>query len=207
MHSNNSMQLTLPFEDVSDGRRKSKSIPRGASVNVRDSTTILLEDIDQFQSDIRNSVIKTSNNSRESNASSIYGYVTNSGNNSSFEETRKKLSMSDIIPYQNQIRGRLTLPHLDTYQTKSLDIPSSQSGSPNLLHAESEVIVDSRKKQIKNIDISPVSATGAGKIMKPSRPMPSISIHVRKPTVKSSVHGKLKLYMHHQHSNLGLGII
>ena len=167
-----------------------KSIPRGASVNVRDSTTILLEEIDQFQSDVRNSLIKTSINSRESNGSSIYGYVTNSGNHSSFEETGKKLSMSDIIPNQNQIRGRLTLPHLDNYQTKSLDIPSSQSGSPNLLHAESEVIVDSLKKQIKSFDMSPVGTTGAGKITKPSRPMPSISIHVRKPTVKSSVHGK-----------------
>merc|ERR1719412_1055108 len=109
LHSNNSKKLSLPYEVVTHGRRKSNPIHRGTSVNAGGSTAILLEDIDHFSTEARHSVIKTSNNSRGSNTSSKCGYMANLSVNNSFEEPGKRLSLSDIIPCQNQMRGRLTL--------------------------------------------------------------------------------------------------
>ena len=184
------MQLAVSLDGGTDGGPKYKSVQRGASVNIGDSTSVLLDAIDQFPLDFKNSVIKTANTSRGSNASSRLGYFGYSGIDECFEEKSVKRHMLNKNSNQYQARGKLTLPHLENCQTKSLDIPNSQSESPNLLHAKSDISVDNVRIQSKSLDISPVDTRGITKPQKPCMPMPPISIHIRKPTVKSSVHGK-----------------
>ena len=59
---------------------------------------------------------------------------------------------------------------------------------PNLMPGES--ITSACQLQCASLDISPTSITGATKKLKQSKPITPISIHIRRPTVKASVHGR-----------------
>ena len=153
---------------------------RGASVTtkVAENSNILLDAIDQFQSDERRRIDKLTNNNNPSTKTSNICQV---GIGSSFEETSSQQSMSDV---------KLTLPHLSDCQSMSLDMPNGQSGSSKHLHEEFDTIIPKRKHQSMTLDISPGFATGAKKKTKKSKPIPPISIHIRPPSVKTSIHGK-----------------
>ena len=112
---------------------------------------------------------------------------------SSLEEYEAKQCMADNIQQQNQIRSRLTLPHLTNYQPVSLH---SKSESPKKLPAISDhTAVDNGESH--SIEISPSSSPGKPKRQNPSMPHQPISIHIRQPSCKSTVHSKLMAAINH----------
>ena len=127
------MQIAIPLDDVSDkSGNRNKIVQRGASVNIGDTSSLLLEGIDPFHSGQKNGAgVKAITISRGSNVSSKFGCTAPCSFDRSFEGSGS--IQPDDHSNQDQIRGRLTLPHLTNYQTKSLDMPSSQSsGFPNM---------------------------------------------------------------------------
>ena len=77
-------------------------------------------------------------------------------------------------------------------------MPTSQSsGFPNILQGVSNSSVH-EMSQTKSLDISPVQTNDVNTTSEnnsiTSMPRPTISIHIRKPTVKASVHGKKQLW-------------
>ena len=180
--------LVLPLDDGIDTcRRVSMPIDRGASFQEDGSTTILLEGTDRLRSD-HISPLRRAQNMWKTNMHNVT-MDSWSQAGSSFEEASGHPSLLDAVPVKNQMKGHLTPPHLSTYQTVSLDIPSSQASlRPNLMPGES--ITSACQLQCTSLDISPTSMTGATKKLKQSKPITPISIHIRRPTVKASVHGR-----------------
>ena len=163
------------------------SVERGGSFQEDGSTTILLEANDRLRSD-HISPLRRAQNMWKTNMHNVT-IDSWSQAGSSFEEASGQQSLLDVAPVKNQMKGHLTPPHLSTYQTVSLDIPSSHASmQPNLLPGDS--ITSSCQLQCTSLDISPTSTTGATKKLKQSKPITPISIHIRRPTVKASVHGR-----------------
>ena len=192
----NGLHKIIQLEEGSEkSAHRNKAIQRGASINAADSSSLLLDGIDPLHSSRKLLAgMNALNTSRGSNASSKFGYTVPSSFDKSFEGSGSIHPTSDVCQNQDQIRGRLTLPHLTNYQTKSLDIPSSQSsGFPNMIPGFSNASAD-ELNQTKSLDISPVQPNEVNNTSEnnsmTSMPRPTISIHIRKPTVKSSVHGK-----------------
>ena len=180
--------LVLPLENGIDTcRRASMSVERGGSFQEDGSTTILLEDTDRLRSD-HISPLRRAQNMWKTNMHNVT-IDSWSQAGSSFEEASGHPSLLDVVPVKNQMKGHLTPPNLSTYQTVSLDIPSCQASlRPNLMPGES--ITSACQLQCASLDISPTSITGATKKLKQSKPITPISIHIRRPTVKASVHGR-----------------
>ena len=199
----NNMQVSIPLEDGSNKSGRSKSVQRGASVNVEETSSLLLDGIDPFNKGQKfGTGLKAATTSRGSNVSSKFGCTAPSSFDRSFEGSGSIYPNPDNRSNQDQIRGRLTLPHLTHCQAKSLDMPKNQSSAfQNMLHGFSNNSVN-EMNQTKSLDISPAQTSEVNTTSEnnsiTSMPRPTISIHIRKPTVKSSIHGKqetLKIYL------------
>ena len=193
----NNMQITIPLENAADtSGHRNQAIQRGASVNVSDSASLLLDSIDQSHPNHKcGGGMKVATTTRGSYTSSKFGNTVPSSFDRSFEGSGSIHPTTDIGINQDQIRGRLTLPHLTNFQTKSLDIPNSQSSVfPNMFQGSFANASVDYMNQIKSLDVTPTQINEVNPSSENSSPimMPrsSISIHVRKPTVKSSIHGK-----------------
>ena len=190
------MQVSIPQEGGSNKSGRSKSVQRGASINVEETSSLLLDGIDPFNTGQKfGTGLKAATTSRGSNVSSKFGCTAPSSFDRSFEGSGSIYpSNPDHHSNQDKIRGRLTLPHLTHCQAKSLDMPNNQSSAfQNMLHGFSNNSVN-EINQTKSLDISPAQTSEVNTTSEnnsiTSMPRPTISIHIRKPTVKSSVHGK-----------------
>ena len=202
-HSNSrsNAQPIIPLKEAHETNRSYTAVvqtgPKVAEVSVKDSTTILLDAVDEYKSNIRQPIGKATTDFSRNNASPPIGYVMRGAVGSSLDEYEAKQCMADNIQQQNQIRSRLTLPHLTNYQPVSLHMPCGKPESPKKLPAISDHTANVDNRESHSLEISPSSSPGKPKRQNPSMPFQPISIHIRQPSYKSTVHSKLTAAINH----------
>ena len=186
----------MPHEGELARNNNNRTIQRGASATIRDSTATILGINDHFQSDdSRLTSITTPPVLSGNTASPRVAYLMCRGSigGSCDGGVERKRSVAETGVVQNRIRSRLTLPHLAKFQTNSLDVHTSNYGPPELLHVNSDGMPQLDQPQCKSLDISPENHTVKFKKKRQETLMPQqvppISIHVRQPSQKSSVQG------------------
>ena len=180
-HSQGSSQLITPYEGGRDVNPINKAIQRGKSATPGASAANVLAGNSHFHCDTGKIT---------SGGSPRVAYLKCRGYGVSCDGFESKRAVAEANDVQNQIRSGLTLPHLEKFQTYSLDVHKYNCGSPKPLQATADGITQLDQPQCKSLDISPEYTVLKTKNQETVMPqIQPISIHVRHPSWKSSVQG------------------
>ena len=110
----------LPHEGGPDGNPINKTIQRGTSATIGESTTTVLDGNGYFQPDTSQLTSMMSKALPGSTVSPRVAYLRCRGYGGSCDGVERQRAVDETNVVQNRIKSRLTLPHLAKFQTYSV---------------------------------------------------------------------------------------